>query len=75
VQINFTRRLKLKMIDSAHRKVSIMSSLTLCAKAEGNSLGFQIAHSIGNAKLAHMSATSLCSIFSNSAGLLLPQIH
>ena len=52
------------MTHSALHKVSIMFSLILCAEEEGNSLGFQIAHSIGNAKLAHMSATSLCSIFS-----------
>lgn len=62
------------MTHSALHKVAIMFSLILCAEEEVNSLGFQIARSVGNAKLAHMSAAPIHSTLSNSAGLLLPQI-
>jgi len=63
VRSNFVERLKLKMINRALYKGSIMPSLILCAEEEGNSLGFQIAGSIGNAKLAHMSAAPHHSTF------------
>jgi len=40
-----------------------MCSLIFCAEVEVNSLGFQIARCIGNAKLAHMSAAPIHSTF------------